>query len=101
MKNNWCLYFLLVTFLICGWFYWTQIRTASIRKMCYSETFRLNEDNLEWAEGKYWDISNKGWGWVYPDLLLQERRYSLIKHKENRNASYKQCLIREGISTTL
>ncbi len=70
MKNNFLLYTLLILFLLGGLFYWTQIRTASIRKKCYLEVYALDKAKTKWAEGKSWRIIgrediNDIWGWDY------------------------------------
>lgn len=109
-----------------AWLYWTQIRVVNIRKMCYSEAFRKNEQNFEWAEGKEWTylaaFANGPNGWVYSDyvvaratiydaasLINKYQQYdekkvivqTMEKVKKMRDEVYKQCLVREGVSTSL
>lgn len=109
-----------------GLFYWLQIRPLNIKKNCYAEAFRSNEDNFKWAKGKIWTylgaFSNDENGWVYPDYLEVRASIndaakimktdaifnewdlilnSVAKEKELRSQVYRQCLVREGISTSL
>lgn len=70
MKNLKFLYLFLILLLIGGWFYWTQIRPASIRKKCYIEVYVSSKTNTKWTEGKVWrsvgfDGRNSIWGWDY------------------------------------
>jgi len=104
----------------------TQKQTQDIKKNCYAEAFRQNEDNFKWASGKIWTylgaFSNDENGWVYPDYLQVRASIndaakimktgaifdetplildSLAKEKELRNAVYRQCLVGAGVSTSL
>lgn len=124
VKKNFLFIFLILA-IVGGLFYWFQIRPLNIKNNCYSEAFRLNEDNFKWAKGKIWTylgaFSNDENGWVYPDYLevrasindaarIMKRGDifdetplildSLAKEKKLRNQVYKQCLVREGISTS-
>ncbi len=93
--------------------------------MCYSEAFRKNEENFDWAEGKDWTylaaFASGPHGWVYPDYqimratiydaasLMKKDLYdekaiivqTMEKVKKMRGEAYRQCLVREGMSTSL
>ena len=71
MKNKNILYLLIALILIGGWFYWFQIRPSNIRKRCYIEAFM----GIKFHEEK--------------------------ETREGRNNLYKQCLVKNGISTSL
>jgi hypothetical protein len=126
MKNKNFLYILVALLAVGGWFYWTQIRVSNIRKVCYSEAVRPNEYNFDWAEGKVWDyvgaFASDQNGWIYPEYYdvrgtlsdaylmaktgagIDEQKIitdSMEKYKSNRNDIYKQCLVKEGVSTSL
>jgi len=116
---------LVIITIFTSWFYWTKIRVERIRKACYSEAFRKNELNFEWAEGKEWKylaaFANGPHGWVYPDYLIaratiydaaklmRKDEYdekaiiveTVDKVKKMREEVYKQCLVRQGVSTSL
>jgi len=117
--------FVFLFLLFVGWFYWTNIRVEKIRKVCYSEAFRQNEENFEWAEGKNWTylaaFADGPHGWVYPDYktaratvydavsMMKKDQYdekaiivqTMEKVNKMRDEVYRQCLVREGISTSL
>ena len=112
---------LLLTLLSGGWFYWTQYRPNEIRKRCYSETYRKNEFNFEYADGKNWPyltaFASGPHGWVYPDdeieratiynaaELFKKDKYdekaiinqTLEKIKRGRDEVYQMCQQREGL----
>lgn len=125
MKNKNFLFIFLILVIVGSLFYWFQIRPLNIKKSCYAEAFRPNENNFKWAKGKIWDylgaFSNDENGWVYPDYLEVRASIndaarimktgdvfdetplilnSLAKEKELRNQVYRQCLVREGILTS-
>ena len=101
MKKQHIIYPLLVLFLTGGWFYWTQLRPTNIKKSCYTEAFRKNELNIDWAEGKVWHKVDYTYGWAYPDFEQNNYTSEMKVHKAKRDGIYKQCLLREGVSTSL
>jgi uncharacterized protein YxeA len=63
-------YFILILFLILGWFYWTQYRPSVIRKNCYLSTQK-----------------------EYERLNRHEKSYF------NPNPSYQKCLSKNGMKS--
>ena len=103
MKLNGGLYFLGIIILI--YFAWTQVRPSIVRSNCFKDTYqpRVNEDNLEWAEGKIWastlvDGMAGGYAWIYTD---QSSFNYGIEAKKQRDKTLKErfekCLLKSGL----
>lgn len=100
--------------IICGWFYWTQIRVQNIKVNCYQSTKlpREGERNLERAKGKVWGLGEIGnsprkpeytlsqkmdWGWVYPDRNWGATESTHLNDMDRQNYLYDSCLKESGL----